>query len=303
VRLQRLEQRAGGMTELLLDAERGLLVVGDDAGVLRLWRLGERAEILRDVEPPFTSVDSVVWLADRSGFAAAGREGLGAWSLDGAPLGCWPSLDAAPQSLAVVDQARLLVACDDSRLRLIDAAIGGVLDEVAAGERNTGIAPHPDGRRFALSACDHNGSRVQWVAVEGDALRALPGGRIDRPVDHLGAPAIDAGGTLLMVADHRLAVYEVTTGDRVARFDADGAAARWRLRERLQVEAFWTQAVRLGAAALACASPAGPLCVFDVLDRKAAWRRELAQPATALAADGPVLAAASLDWTISIWWP
>jgi len=301
--VQRLEQGAGGMTELVLEIEGRTLVVGDDAGVIRVWRLGDRPAILRDIEPRFTNIDALVWLADHSGIVAAGRDGIGAWSLDGGEVGAWPVLDGAPQSLAVVNERHVLVGCDDSRLRLVDFSAGRVLGEVAAGERNTGIAPHPDGRRFAVSACDQGGSQIQWVAVEGESLRALDQPRVERGCDHLSAPAIDARGELLMVADHRLGLFDIATSERVAGFNADGKVTRLRLGDGLLVARPWTQAVRLGERALACASPDGPVCVYDVGTRSLTRLDDLTRPATALAADGPVLAAASLDWTIVIWWP
>ncbi|MEE8477683.1 MAG: WD40 repeat domain-containing protein [Gemmatimonadales bacterium] len=304
MRVQRFEHGAGGVTELALDAEGGHLVVGDDAGVLRIWQLGDHPTLLRDVEPPFTFVDGLDWLADRSGFVAAGPEGIGAWTLDGNPVGSWPTIEAASQSVAVVDEKHALVAYDDGRLRLIDFRAGAVLSEAVAGERNSGIARHPDGHRFAISACDQGGSIICWVTIEGLALQPLEAGTIERNVDHISAPAVDAGGRMLMAADHRLGLFDVGTGRRLHTFDPDGRRSRWRrFADGLLVEKPWTQCVAVGPSGLGCASPTGPVYVFDTSTERLAARSDLTSPATALTADGDVLAAATVDWDLVLWWP
>lgn len=301
--IQRLQANSDGVTELALDAKRRVLVVGDDAGVLSIWKLDDHPAILRYIEPPFTNINTLDWLPDCSGFVTAGDDGIGAWLLDGSGLGVWPTVDAVPQSIAVVDQTHALVAYDDSRLCLIDFAAGAIRTDTAAGERNTGIARHPDGCRFAISACDQGGSAIQWVRLEGHALQPLAQPIVERNVDHLSTPAIDGSGEFLMAADHHLRVYDAETGQCLRTFDLDGRRVRISFGDRLLVEQPWTQCVAVGPSGLACASPNGPLLVFDTSTERLTMHRDLARPATALTADGSVLAAACLDWNIVIFWP
>jgi hypothetical protein len=302
VRIQRLAPPSGDVTELILDANEKQLVVGDDAGVISLWDLSEPEGPVRLVEPVFTNVDALAWLPARDGFIAAGRDGIGAWRLrDGAELGRWPKLSSSPQSVAVVDHRLALVACE-AAVRLVDFEAGAVVAEAPLGERNTGIAYDGSKGRYAICSCDQGGSQIVWVEVVRDGLNVTERPLLERDVDHLSAPAISAAGQLIMVADHRLGIFEIPTGHRIAGFDTDGSAGR-RLGDGLLVERFWTQCVSLGAEALACASPDGLLLVFDVHSRTISQRDGLVSPAVALGSDRDVLVAASLDWSISIWWP
>ena len=106
-----------------------------------------------------------------------------------------------------------------------------------------------------------------------------------------------------MAADHRLRVYDAESGQVVRTFNRGGRRARLAFGDGLLVERFWTQCAAVGPSGLACASPDGPVLVFDTATSKTTLLHDLDRPATALTADGPVLAAASLDWTVVIWWP
>lgn len=301
--LQRIDNEAGRITAMILDAASQTLVVGDEAGVIRIWKLGDSPEVVRDIEPPFMEIRSLAWRPDRQSFISVGEGQIGAFTLAGKPLGSWPTVDAGAQSVAVVSPEHALVGYNGSVLRLIDMHAGAVLAELPAGERNTGITPHPDGKRFAVSACDQAGSRILWVALDGQALRPLPAQTIDRVADHLSPPAIDAGGTRLMVADDNLHIFDVESARRLQSFSPSGRRRRVPSRPRYLVERPFSPCVAIGSEALASSGPDGPLIVFDVATERLSDRYEFKAPATALASDGAVFAAAGADWHIAIWWP
>ncbi len=297
--VQRIENDAGGVRSLLLDVPGGHLVAGDDAGVIRLWRLSaDRAERTLDIEPSFYRVDAMDWAHDRRGLVAAGEGAIQGFTTNGERFGRWPIFDSEPQSLRVLDPRRALVATDRG-LHLLDFGTGDILDEAPAGDRNTGIARV--GERVFVTACDQGGSVLRVYRLDGDRLQPLEPPPIALEVDHLSAPAVL--GDHVMVGAHRLDVFDLRDGRRLVGINPDGSKTQLRLGDGLLVERLWSGAVVLGERRLAAASPEGPLCVYDVSDGRIVVIDALPRPATALTADGGVWAAASRDWSIYVGWP
>ncbi|MEM6531617.1 MAG: hypothetical protein AAF654_03290 [Myxococcota bacterium] len=294
--IQRVENDAGGILELLLDVKSGHLVAGDDSGVIRIWQVqSERSERVRDIEPEFLRIDALAWSVDRSAFYSAGEGQIAGWTLDGSATGTWPSLDGDVLAIHPVDARRVLVA-SNAGVQLLDIERGQVLSTASAGDRNTGIAPYHD--LYLVTACDQGGSCVRAYRLDGDALLPLDQPQIGIEVDHLSALAVRHD--VLATADERLKLFDLRTGTRLMTVNPDGTKSR--AADSLLVERFWTQCAGLGPQALICSSPLGPLFVFDVLSRKVERLDVFSKPATALTADGGVWAAASLDWSIYLGW-
>ncbi|MEO1172513.1 MAG: hypothetical protein AAFX94_10775, partial [Myxococcota bacterium] len=179
---------------------------------------------------------------------------------------------------------------------MLDIERGRVLSQAPAGDRNTGITPYQD--VFLVTACDQGGSAVRAYRLDGDTVVPLDRPQITVDVDHLSAPAIRRD--ILATADERLKFFNLGTGARLMTLNPDGTKSR--AADSLLVEAFWTQCAGLGPDRLICASPSGPLYIFDTQSRGVERIDTLPEPATALTTDGGTWAAASRDWSIYVGW-
>jgi WD40 repeat protein len=262
------------------------LVGLEHTGTLFVWRLHHRgvelaARIATGVSP---SWDIAI---DRDLIAIAGRDGLHLHRRNGEPVrslarrGFTQCVSFAP------DGQRIFCAGDDGKLAIY-ARSGELLDELPAGERNAGIAFHPDGRRYAVSASWAGGSKVADFEIATDTISGA---------------AYSPDGRYLAVPARELLAFELASSCLVVAFDHHGRVVT--PARELHLSERWTRAVFTPSGLLVAATPIdGSISFFD-LDQRACVRTLKGHTegtfALDVSPDGRTLASTGYDATVRLW--
>ncbi len=297
-----IDEAAAGVIGLAFSADGHTLVVGDDAGNVRVWALdGAAAKVVCDFQVELPTLHGLAVDPTGRSVVVVGVGGgaihdrRGAKRADIALEG-----GAELQSVAIAPSGRILVAGDDERVRVVGASDGAGL---RCGERNAGIVLAPDGQGFVVAAARQGGSRVVRGAIDARGALSATGAPIDLRVDALSSPAFSADGARLLVPARELRLYDAAASRLVAAWDHAGERCAPDAAAPVLLEAAWSQAVRLAPDLLACATPAdGRVFLVD----PSAARVVDALPGhaggtTALAAHGALLASAGLDHALRLW--
>jgi WD40 repeat protein len=288
-----VDQDADGVRGLALSADAKRLAAVDDAGWLRIWDLASDAARLAAEGPTGLAMPHAVTIAADGAIVVVGEGGGAILSAKAEPLSTLTGREL--QSVCIVG-ARLLVAGDDGRLRLLERS-GKVVAEAKVGERNAGIAI--EGERVAVAASWQGGSELLVARLHGDSLAVRSEPRIKIAVDTLSAVAISGTRALLPARD--LCVYDLDSGQLIAAFDPKGQPSNGAPGSIL-LESFWSQAASLGGGRFAAASPeGGAIFVVDAKTAAIVARHEHPEGVTALAGAAGVLASAGLDRTLRVW--
>ena len=179
-----------GLNAIAVDDARGRLAVADDLGGVRIWTFRGDGSGSKNIAPETLEgiLYDVAWLPSREAVAVVGKAGLFVFGTDAEVRVELPQRDL--QTLAVVDENRVLVAGADQKLRLLHLPDGRPLGAVPCGERNSGICRRPGGAAstFAVAACFQAGSQLCWAELHGEGLVPGKGAEMRWTGDFVGPP-------------------------------------------------------------------------------------------------------------------